>query len=209
MLIKTAPGPAPAAQRPVDNSTPAENNVAADEHGSANSAVQPNEALPDDPGQELLPQAVPEPEPKTGTPVEIEAGNQTWNEQTQTWTLSDHAVIHYRGYVIRADNITYNRATTELEADGHLEVTGGPNDVSITATRGDMRLNTHTARFYNVNGSQGMRAMGHTVVFTTTNPLLFSGRVLLETSEGHYRIVDGSITNCRLPRPDWRLVARS
>ncbi|MGB0065776.1 MAG: LPS assembly protein LptD, partial [Terracidiphilus sp.] len=174
-----------------------------------NSAAQPAEALPDDPGQELMPQAVPEPEPKTGTPVEIEAGNQTWNEQTQTWTLSGHAVIHYRDYVIRADNIVYIRTTTELQADGHLEVTGGPNDVSITATHGDMRLNTHTARFYNVNGSQGMRAMGHTAVFTTTNPLLFSGRVLLQTGEGRYRIVDGSITNCRLPHPDWRIVAHS
>jgi LPS-assembly protein len=54
-----------------------------------------------------------------------------------------------------------------------------------------------------------VRAMGHTVVYTTTTPLLFSGRVLLETGEGKYRMIDGSITNCRLPRPDWRIIARS
>jgi LPS-assembly protein len=209
VLINTAPGPAPAARQQVSSGMPEEPNAAAGQRGSDNSAAQPNQALPDDPGQELMPQAVPVPEPSTGVPVQIEAGNQTWNEQTQTWTLSDHAVIHYRGYVIRADNITYNRATTELEADGHLEVTGGPNDVSITATHGDMRLNTHTARFYNVSGSQGMRTIGRTSVFTTTNPLLFSGRVLLETGEGHYRIVDGSMTNCRLPHPDWRIIAHS
>ncbi len=208
VLINTAPGPAPAAQQSLNIATPSAPKTV-DEPGSANSAAQPDEALPDDPSQELVPQAVPEPEPKAGFPVDIEAGNQTWNEQTQTWTLSDHAVIHYRSYVIRADKIVYNRATTELEADGHLEVTGGPNDLSITATRGDMRLNTHTARFYNVNGSQGVRAMGHTLVFTTTNPLLFSGRVLLQTGEGRYRIVDGSMTNCRLPHPDWQVVARS
>ena len=84
-------------------------------------------------------------------------------------------MVHYRDYVIRADNVTYNRTTTELEADGHLQVTGGPNDVLINATHGDMRLNMHTARFYNVNGSQGVRTMGHTVVYSTPNPLLFSG----------------------------------
>jgi len=165
--------------------------------------------LPDDPGQELLPQAVPEPAPETGVPIGIDAQNQNWNERTQTWTLSGHIVIHYRDYVIRADSATYNRATTELEADGHLQVTGGPNDVDINATHGDMRLNMHTARYYNVNGSQGVHAVGHTAVYSIPNPLLFSGRVLLQTGEGRYRIVDGWITNCRLPHPDWRIFARS
>jgi LPS-assembly protein len=141
--------------------------------------------------------------------VQIEADKQDWSEQNQTYTLSGHVVIHYRDYVIRADSATYNRATTEMEADGHLQLTGGPNDVNINATHGDMRLNMHTARFYNVNGSQGVHAMGHTVVYSTPTPLLFSGRVLLQTGEGRYRIVDGSITNCRLPRPDWRIIAHS
>ena len=118
-------------------------------------------------------------------------------------------MVHYRDYVIRADKVIYNRTTTELEADGHLQVTGGPNDVLINASHGDMRLNMHTARFYNVNGSQGVRAMGHTVVYSTPNPLLFSGRVLLQTGEGSYRIIDGSMTNCRLPHPDWRIIAHS
>ncbi len=164
-------------------------------------------ALPDDPGQELIPQAVPEPAPETGTPVEWEAQHQNW--AGDTLTLTSDVVFHYRDYVIRADSVTYNRTTTELEADGHLQVTGGPNDVFINASHGDMRLNMHTARFYNVNGSQGVRAMGRTVVYSIPNPLLFSGRVLLQTGEGRYRIVDGSITNCRLPRPDWRIIAHS
>jgi LPS-assembly protein len=164
--------------------------------------------LPNDPGQELVPQAVPEPAPETGIPVDWEAkGNQKW--AGDTLTLTGDVVGHYRDYVIRADSITYNRATTEVEADGHVQLAGGPNDVNINATHGDMRLNMHTARFYNVNGSQGVHAMGRTVVYSTSTPLLFSGRVLLQTGEGHYRIVDGSITNCRLPRPDWRIIAHS
>jgi LPS-assembly protein len=163
--------------------------------------------LPDDPGQELVPQAVPEPAPPSGTPVEWEAKNQHW--VGDTLTLTGDVVGHYRDYAIRADSATYNRATTELEAEGHLQVTGGPNDVNINATHGDMRLNMHTARYYNVNGSQGVHALGRTVVYSTPNPLLFSGRVLLQTGEGRYRIVDGSITNCRLPHPDWRIIAHS
>ncbi len=167
----------------------------------------PQSSLPDDPGQELLPVAQPEPEPQAVEPVNWVADEQTWVGNVAT--LTGHVLGHYRNYVIRADKVVYDRSTSAVEADGHLQVAGGPNDVLINASHGDMRLNTHTARFYNVSGSQGVRRAGHTVVYSTANPLLFSGRVLLQNGEGNYRIVDGSITNCRLPHPDWRIIARS
>ncbi len=169
------------------------------------SEAQPQ--LPDDPSQEMVPIAQPGPTPSTGTPIEWEAQRQS--RVGDVWTLSGNVVVHYRDYVLRADNIVYHQSTSELEADGHLQLTGGPNDVFINAAHGEMRLNMHTARFYNVTGSQGVRRAGRTVVYSTTNPLLFSGRVLLQTGEGNYRIVDGSITNCRLPHPDWRVIARA
>ncbi|MGB3630372.1 MAG: putative LPS assembly protein LptD, partial [Terracidiphilus sp.] len=167
----------------------------------------PPDALPDDPGQELMPVATPEPAPVSGTPVDWEAKRQELVGDVAT--LTGDVVFHYRDYVIRADNVTYNRKTTEMHGEGHLQVSGGPNDVLIKATSGDMRFDLHTARFYNVSGSQGVRSMGHTIVYSTTNPLLFQGRVLLQLGEGRYRIVDGSITNCRLPHPDWRIIAHS
>jgi LPS-assembly protein len=164
-------------------------------------------SLPDDPGQEILPVAQPEPALATGVPVEWEARSQS--RAGDTWTLAGDVVVHYRGYILRADKVVYHQSTTELEAEGNLQVAGGPNDVLIEASRGDMRLNMHTARFFNVHGSQGVRNLGRTSVYSTTNPLIFSGRVLLENGEGRYRIIDGTITNCRLPRPDWQIFSRS
>jgi LPS-assembly protein len=163
--------------------------------------------LPDDPGQEILPLAQLEPAKSTGVPVEARAGRQTWTGNV--WTGTGSVEFHYRDYILRADKVVYNRSTSELEADGHLQVTGGPADVHIEASHGEMRLNTHTARFFNVSGSLGVRQSGRTVVYSTPNPFLFSGRVLLQTGEGSYRIVDGTMTNCRLPRPDWQLIARA
>ena len=163
--------------------------------------------MPDDPGQEILPVAQPEPEPASGVPVEWEAKNQS--RVGDDWTLTGDVVVHYRDYILRADKVVYHQSTTELEAEGHLQVAGGPNDVLINASHGDMRLNMHTARFYNVHGSQGVRTLGRTTVYSTANPFLFTGRVLLQTGEGHYRIIDGTMTNCRLPQPDWQLISRS
>ncbi|MGD0145189.1 MAG: LPS assembly protein LptD [Terracidiphilus sp.] len=140
-------------------------------------------------------------------PVQWEAERQT--RAGDVWTLTGHVVVHYRDYILRADKVVYHQSTTELEAEGHLEVAGGPNDVLINADHGEMRLNQHTARFYNVSGSEGLRTVGRTLVYSTANPFLFSGRVLLQNGEDNYRLVDGSMTNCRLPRPDWRIRSRA
>src|SRR5580658_6363887 len=170
-------------------------------------AQTPSSSLPDDPDQELLPVARPEPAPATGTPVHAAADSQTW--VGSVWTGTGNVEFHYRDYILRADKVIYDRSTTEVQAEGHVHVTGGPNDVLINADHGDMLLSLHTARFYQVSGSQGVRSTGRTVVYSTANPFLFSGRVLIQTGEGEYRVIDGTMTNCRLPKPDWQLLSKS
>jgi LPS-assembly protein len=189
--------------QPAQQSQPAQPDQAAQPAQPAPQADQ----LPDDPGQEMVPIAQPQPVPPSGEPVHWTADEQT--RVGDIWTLSGHVIIYYENYILRADKVVYHQSTSEVEADGHLQVTGGPNDVLINATHGDMRLNTHTARFYQVDGSQGVRRNGKSLVYSTTNPMFFSGRVLLETGEGNYRVIDGSITNCRLPHPDWRVIAKT
>jgi len=174
---------------------------------TAPAADNPSAQLPDDPGQEALPIATPEPLPANGVPVRVEAQRQS--RVGDVLTLSGDVVIHYRDYIVRADEIIYHQSTSELEAKGRVQVTGGPSDAYIEASSGDMFLSMHTARFYNVTGSLGVRKTGRTVVYSTANPFLFSGRVLLQTGEGSYKIVDGTMTNCRLPKPDWQLISRA
>ena len=106
--------------------------------------------LPDDPEEEALPIAQPEPPPADGTHMRWEAKRQTL--QGDTRTLDGDVTIYYRDYVIRADKVVYHQSTSELDADGHLRVTGGPDDIDLEATHGDMRLEMHTARFFNVTG---------------------------------------------------------
>lgn len=175
--------------------------------GSENTAPASDATLPDDPGQEVLPVAEPEPASPQGVPFRVVADHQAWINRT--WTGTGRVEFHYHDYVLRADKVTYNLDTTELEAEGHLHLTGGPEDVDIEGSHGDMRLALHTARFFDVTGSMGVRRAGSALVYSTTNPFLFSGRVLVQTGEGNYRIVDGTMTNCRLPHPDWQLYSRA
>ncbi len=201
-LTNAAPAAASGAHQPA---VPA--SLAADVPSQTSTAAAPSASLPDDPGQEILPVAQPEPQPASGIPVEWQAQSQT--RVGDTWTLSGGVVVHYRDYILRAYKVVYHQSTTILDADGNLQLAGGPNDVLIFASSGQLRLNAHTARFFNVHGSQGVRTLGRTTVYSTTNPFRFTGRVLLQTGEGHYRIIDGAMTNCNLPRPDWQLFAHS
>jgi len=166
-----------------------------------------NSSLPDDPGQEAIPAATPEPIPPTGFPVSWNADRQTWSDKVVTLDGVDN--FRYRDYIIRADRIIYDTSTGELKAEGHLQVSGGRSDAYIAASHGDMRLSMHTARFYDVHGSIGLRRSGRTVVYSTANPFLFSARILLQTGEDSYKIVDGTMTNCRIPKPDWQILAHS
>lgn len=91
-------------------------------------------SLPDDPGQEILPIAKPEPVPPSGVPVEWEAERQT--RVGNTWTLTGGVVVHYRDYILRADKVVYDQSTTELDADGHLQVAADPMMCSSTPIMG-------------------------------------------------------------------------
>jgi len=164
-------------------------------------------SLPDDPGQEAIPAATPEPIPPTGFPVSWNADRQTWSDKVVTLDGVDN--FRYRDYIIRADRIIYDTSSGELKAEGHLQVSGGRSDAYIMASHGDMRLSMHTARFYDVHGSIGLRRSGRTVVYSTPDPFLFSARILLQTGEDSYKIVDGTMTNCRIPKPDWQILAHS
>lgn len=163
--------------------------------------------LPNDPGLELLPDAIAEPAPPHGAPVRWDADRQS--RSGDKWTLQGNVALYYGDYILHADRIVYHQSATTVEAEGHLQLTGGPEDILLTADHGEMRLNAHTGRFYQIRGSLGMRRSGHAGVYASPDPLIFSGRELLQRGPGSYQIIDGSMTNCRLPKPDWELLSRS
>jgi LPS-assembly protein len=192
---------------------------ASDTHEPASAETQQQQAnpstaqkIPDDPSLQLLPVqtlpiAKPEPLAQTGVPVRWEALEQT--RLGDTSTLTGQVVFYYKNYVIHADKVVYHHATSTVEAEGHLQLEGGPDDAILTASHGEMHLDDHTAAFYDVTGSFGVRHVGRAMVYSTPDPFIFEGRVLLQTGERAYRIVDGSMTSCRLPKPDWKLISRS
>jgi len=128
-------------------------------------------------------------------------------KQGDLYQLHGNAEIHYRGYVLRSDEVTYNSDSGEATASGHFTLDGGPNDDHIRATHGTFNLTAETGRFFDVTGTTGMRFHGNRAVLTSTAPFAFKGRIVEKTAPDHYLVYDGSITTCELPNPKWQFRA--
>jgi LPS-assembly protein len=123
------------------------------------------------------------------------------------YKLHGNAEIHYRTYVLRADEVTYNSDSGEATASGHFTLDGGPNDDHIKASRGTYNLTAESGRFYDVTATTGLRFRSNRVVVTSTAPFAFTGKIVEKTSPDHYLVYDGTITTCELPHPNWQFQA--
>jgi LPS-assembly protein len=111
---------------------------------------------PETTGPKSYPQAVILPTSDDGSTVTIESsGPQT--KSGSRYTLDRDVVITYKDRRIEADHIDYDSDTGELNASGHLKVSGGENNEMISASRGSMNLKSQTGRFFDVKGSVGLR----------------------------------------------------
>ncbi len=123
------------------------------------------------------------------------------------FTLDGDVIITYRDYTIHADHVEYNRDTQDSTADGHLTLDGGEDQERISATHGDFNFDRQTGRFYDVSGSVGVRSSGTRLYYTSGNPFLFAGKIVVKTGPTDYDIYDGWVTSCQLSNPDWRFSA--
>ncbi|MGC2403570.1 MAG: LPS assembly protein LptD, partial [Acidobacteriaceae bacterium] len=158
--------------------------------------------LPDSP-QYPIAQVVPA--PPGGVPVRLESRQQ--EKHGNVYVLTGDVRIDYKDFTLSADKISYDDETKDAEADGHMRLEGKRNDELILADRGKLNLELETGRFENVTGSIGRRpsSVNRKLVYTTGNPFLFTGRVLIKEGPERYRLLQGTMTSCLLPDPDWQI----
>jgi LPS-assembly protein len=169
--------------------------------------------LPDDPSlQSKLPEARVVPQTPQGVPVKLVYHHEKRESlpNANLYTLDGDVVIYYRDYIVHADHATYNDGTSEIDASGHVMIDGGPDDEHFVADHGTINVDADTGDFFDVVGTLGVeRNPRGRLVFTAPNPFALTGREVLQLGQGRYKVIHGTMTSCRLPKPDWRILAHT
>jgi LPS-assembly protein len=121
--------------------------------------------------------------------------------------LRGEVEIHYRTYILRAGQVTYNADTGDSELEGHVALDGGPYDEHVEASHGAYNVRTETGTFYSVIGTVGLRLRKSRYVLTTSNAFAFTGKIVEKHGPDRYLVRQGTVTTCELPHPKWQFNA--
>ncbi len=135
------------------------------------------------------------------TPVTIDADE--CEKAGDVYTLLRNVKIRFNGYDFGGDTVTYDSASGDVTAKGHVSLDGGRRDMHINGTEGSYNIHSQTGKFYNVRGGTGARFKGRSVTLTSSSPITFTGKVVEQLDPETYILHHGSVTSCELPHPKW------
>ena len=135
----------------------------------------------------------------------------TLDSETQE---SDGDLRHLRGHVhlesadkkVDADAVDYNDDTGDVEAWGNVRYENFLDGTKLNCDHATYNVNTETGIFYNVRGTSETKIIARPGLLTTNNPFYFEGQ-WGERIDGKYIIHEGFVTDCKVPKPWWRLTA--
>jgi LPS-assembly protein len=128
---------------------------------------------------------------------------------------TDGDLRHLRGHVhmesedkkLDADAVDYNDDTGDVEAWGNVRYENFLDGTKLNCNRAKYNVNSETGIFYDVRGTSETKIVARPGLLTTTNPFYFEGKWGERVEGGKYIIHDGFVTDCKVPKPWWRLTA--
>jgi lipopolysaccharide assembly outer membrane protein LptD (OstA) len=138
---------------------------------------------------------LPGPKPGGGN-VKITVGgtnNVVEAEKEEYSILQGDVHIEYQDIKLRADKVTYNYKTKDVDAEGNVIIDQGPT--RVTANRAIYNLDTKTGTFFKATGSM-------------EPAMYFSGDQIEKVDEDTYVMTNGIFTSCDLDRPAWSIHVR-
>ncbi|HEX9161212.1 MAG TPA: LPS assembly protein LptD [Thermoanaerobaculia bacterium] len=139
---------------------------------------------------------IPGPKPGGGE-VKITVGGKDHRieaEREDYAVLEGDVHIEYQDIKLRANKVTYNPRTKDVNAEGNVIIDQGPT--RLTANRAIYNLDSKTGTFFNATGAM-------------EPAMYFSGDEIEKVDEDTYVMTNGIFTSCDLDRPAWSIHVRS
>jgi LPS-assembly protein len=117
--------------------------------------------------------------------------------------------IRFGDYTLNCDEATYDSTTGIIKATGHVVFVGGPRNEHVVGSRATYDVSRDTGTFYDATGSIGAKIKNKVMFLTSSTPFFFKGKVVEKLGPDRYRVNDGYITSCQLPKPKWVLDSKT
>ena len=134
---------------------------------------------------------------------DVEAIEQESNGKLRT--LRGNAWVENYRMLFQADFIEWNEDTGDVRASGNVHFQDFERHNELWCDRLEYNIDKETGKFYSIHGLTPSRGETRPGVLSSSNPLYFQGE-WAERSGDVYTLHDGYITNCKMPRPWWRLI---
>ncbi len=127
---------------------------------------------------------------------------------------TEGSLRHLRGSVrlesedilLTADEVDYNEDTAWAEARGHVKFESFKDGDKLQCDHAKYNLNSEEGTFWDVSGTSPAKVQARPGILTTSNPFYFEGQ-WAERIEDKYLLYNGFVTDCKVPRPWWKLTA--
>jgi LPS-assembly protein len=133
--------------------------------------------------------------------VLIRADEQEKNQDI--YKVRGNVEIRFRNNVIHCDQATYDSSTGIVVATGHVVYDGGAHSEHLVGTHATYDISRDTGTFYDVTGSTGISVKNPAMYLRSSTPFFFTGKVVDKLGPDLYRVHQGIITSCQLPKPKW------
>lgn len=120
--------------------------------------------------------------------------------------LRGHVVIETSDRKLQADQVDYDEDTGEAEARGHVRFENFSDGDKLECDHGKYNYNDETGIFWDVRGTSPAKIVARPGLLATSNPFYFEGK-WAEKKEDRYVLHQGFVTDCKVPKPWWRLTA--
>ncbi len=136
---------------------------------------------------------------------EVDATDQK-KEGARYW-LRGNAWVESSRMLFEADEMDWDQESGDLHASGHVHMRNFEGKEDLWCERLEYNTEKGTGKFYDVRGQTVPRIITRPGVLTGTSPFYFQGE-WAERVDERYILHNGWVTNCKMPRPWWRLTGR-
>jgi len=162
-------------------------------------AAQPQQPSASNPNQRVK---IPHPNPPAANEVRVIADNQSTEGSMRH--LRGHVIIETVDMKFTADEVDYDQDSGDAEFRGHVTYENYTEGNKLNCDHGKYNVDDQTGIFWEVSGTSPAKIIARPGLLTTNDPFYFQGK-WAERKEDRYVLHDGFITDCKVPKPWWRL----